>query len=95
MNARMPLPLNFRARAVVKRMFAVLDCAYASQGLYSAPFWVVVRREFQVGLVVLAAHLEVRVVEMHSARHVAEARDIDDSCALVCSCQFGHKKVGE
>lgn len=36
-NARTPLLPSFSARAVAKRMLAVLDCEYAVQGLYSAP----------------------------------------------------------
>lgn len=40
---KIPLLFNLSARAVVKRIFAVLDCAYASQALYFSPFYAAVR----------------------------------------------------
>lgn len=36
-KAKTPFFFSFWARAAAKRIFAVLDCAYASHGLYSLP----------------------------------------------------------
>jgi hypothetical protein len=43
-KARTPLLFSFSASADAKRMFAVLDCEYPSQGLYSAPFCMILLR---------------------------------------------------
>ena len=41
-NDRTPLLFSLLARAAVKRMLAVLDCAYASQALYFSPCFALV-----------------------------------------------------